>query len=87
MSRFISAGIYACSYCGKRYNTVLYADGCEKAHKLIYIPIPIEDLQALVQFIYTGDKTILFKYPNIAAVLTRYLRTKPTIDDVSEVKD
>lgn len=85
MARTVAENKWVCSYCGKPYNSVLRADGCEKSHRLIYIALPKEDLLRLIQFIHTGEMKLLSE--NLVRRLTEYARVKESKDDVSTVSD
>lgn len=87
MPKKLIDGNYACSYCGKVWKTALKADGCEKAHHLIYVPFPKEDLMALLQFMYTREMKLLEKHPKIMETLSKYARVRETEDDVSSVSE
>ena len=51
----------SCPICGKEYARDSLADYCEKSHSTIFIEMKTEDLFKLIQFIYTGDKSLLSK--------------------------
>jgi hypothetical protein len=50
---------WECKYCHKIYKLELIALGCENSHGIVYVPIRKEDLQRLIQFIYTKDERLL----------------------------
>ena len=64
---------YACSFCQKVFasadgrlfedkyngNPEMRATVCEQSHHIIYFPIVKEELQALIQFIYTKDDSLI----------------------------
>jgi len=85
MARLVAENKWACSYCDKRFTSVLRADGCEKSHRLIYIALPKEDLMRLIQYIHTGEQKLLS--PNLVQRLTAYARIKESNDDVSTVSE
>ena len=51
----IDRGKFMCNFCGKVFPNPNEADGCEKSHNLIYIPMTDEELSSLVMFLHTGD--------------------------------
>ncbi len=67
---------YACAYCKKEFksNTALSdAENCKESHNLIYLAISQEDLNNLVNFIYSHDERLLKN--NIVERLQKYLKT------------
>jgi hypothetical protein len=50
---------YRCSLCQTAHSTALLADACEQSHSVIYVPMTKEDLNSLMQFIYTGEQKVL----------------------------
>lgn len=50
---------YECGYCHKFYTSPVEADACKEAHKLIYVALSKEDLQRLLQFIYSKEDDVL----------------------------
>jgi hypothetical protein len=59
MSSQIKEGQWRCSICHMTYSTVVLADSCEKSHKILYVPMNREDLNLLIQFIFTGGQSSL----------------------------
>jgi hypothetical protein len=55
----IDSEYFECAFCHKRFKNPLLAHSCEKSHKLIYVPLTMEDLKRLVQFIFTHDDNLL----------------------------
>jgi len=61
---------FQCIICKELYPIEGEALSCEQSHDIIYVPLDREDLYKLIQFIYSGDislisdrlKTRLLKY-------------------------
>jgi hypothetical protein len=62
--------VYRCSLCQKVHSTSLLADGCEQSHKVLYVPMTKEDLNAILNFIYTGEQKLLT--PDLVKKLEQY---------------
>lgn len=54
-----SDGTYRCSYCGKSFSRSQEADSCRDSHQLIYVPLTKNDLNHLINFIYSKDEKLL----------------------------
>lgn len=67
-------GGYKCAICGLVYDRDTLAYACEKSHEYIYMMIRREDLFKLVQFIYTGDTSLLSD--SLMATLRKYQKGK-----------
>lgn len=52
-------GRWHCKYCDDDFPNELGAQGCENNHEIIYIPFYKEDLQRLLQFMFTKDDNLL----------------------------
>lgn len=63
-----------CFYCGKLYTTEPKARECENSHDVLFVPILREDLNRLVNFIATGDKSLLNE--RLSRTLFRYFRNE-----------
>jgi hypothetical protein len=50
---------YQCGYCKKFFTDPIECDSHKETHKLIYLALSQEDLNRLVQFIYSKDDRIL----------------------------
>lgn len=70
---------YACSYCGKVYPRDSWADSCADKHDLIYVQISREDLNRLIQFLFTGEPNLIT--PNLYRRLRRYAKLKTSPDE------
>jgi len=64
-----------CFYCGKLYTTEQKARECENKHDIVFVPILREDLNRLVNFIATGDRSLLTE--RLSRLLFKYFRAKP----------
>lgn len=85
MAKRLTNGRYECSYCGKNFETVLKADGCEKSHELIYVPLKKTDLMRLIQFLYTKEEKLLTE--ELVRTLTKYARVKTEQEDMSRLQE
>jgi DNA-directed RNA polymerase subunit RPC12/RpoP len=79
---------YACNVCGKKFwGQILRAVECELNHKIIYVPIFQEDLQGLVNFLFTGDSANLSQ--RLIETVMSYSRIarneKPNAIDLSDM--
>lgn len=61
-----------CFYCGKFYDDPAKARACENAHDVVYVPILREDLNRLINFIATGERSLLTE--RLSRTLFRYTR-------------
>jgi hypothetical protein len=50
---------YACSICDKVYTSFQLADSCRDAHELLYVPMTKSELNRLVNYLYTGEESLL----------------------------
>lgn len=66
-----------CFYCRKWYANPDKARECENEHDVIFVPILKEDLNRLLNFIATGDRTLLTE--RLSRTLFRY--TRASIDE------
>jgi hypothetical protein len=67
---------YACAYCKKNFkglNALQEAENHKDSHNLIYLAISQEDLNNLVNFVFTHDERLLKN--NIVDRLQKYLKT------------
>ncbi len=64
-----------CFYCGKLYTTEQKARECENSHDVVFVPILREDLNRLVNFIATGDRSLITE--RLSRTLYRYFRSEP----------
>lgn len=78
------SGGYKCGYCKKLYPNQVEADGCKSSHNLIYVALSMEDLNRIIQFMYTKDDDLLGE--NLVQTLQSYLRTN-FIREYVEEKD
>jgi len=66
-----------CFYCEKWYADPEDARKCENEHDVLFVPILREDLNRLLNFIATGDRTLLTE--RLSKTLFRY--TRASIDE------
>ena len=66
-----------CFYCDKYFADPEKARKCENEHDVIFVPILRKDLNRLINFIATGDRSLLTE--RLSKVLFRYVRAY--IDD------
>ena len=59
MPKMIEYNEWECKYCHSIFPTEIKALGCEKAHEIILVPLYREDIQRLIQFLYTKDEALL----------------------------
>jgi hypothetical protein len=52
-------GEWKCKHCHKPHHNELSAKGCELSHEVVLIEVYREDLQRLMQFLYTKDEQLL----------------------------
>lgn len=72
-------GDYACSYCRQIYSHPEKADECRDNHDLIYLPLSIKDANMLLNFVFSGDISLLrdVKFvPLLQVALRRHQREK-----------
>lgn len=51
---------YKCAYCGRKFTRAYDADiHRDNEHDIIYLPISREDLNRLMNFIYSGNQELL----------------------------
>ncbi len=50
---------WKCTVCGTIYARDTEAISCENSHDIIYVQFNKSDLFKLIQFIYTGDQSLL----------------------------
>ncbi len=48
-------GKFKCAYCGKIYNELTLANKCKTSHDLIYVPLTMEDIHSIINFMYTHE--------------------------------
>ena len=75
-------GLWKCAICNKMHYRDIDALSCEQSHEVIYVPILREDLMKLIQFIYTGDTTLISK--NLMSTLMKY-RSQMSGKNMSDV--
>ena len=63
---------YECGYCKKFFSDPVECDSHKETHKLIYLALSQEDLNRLIQFIYSKDDRVLGD--SIVNRLQSYLR-------------
>ena len=63
---------YKCGYCQKIFVTSPEADKCKDSHQLIYVPLSIDDLNRLVNFIYLKEEKLLTE--DLVNTLQKYLK-------------
>jgi hypothetical protein len=73
--------IFICSICSKRYNRLVLADSCEKSHNTIYVPLQRADINLLIQFIFTGDQSLLPKLEGTIKTLMQYTKVKEGVSN------
>lgn len=49
-------GKFKCAYCGKLYDELTLANKCKTSHDLIYVPLTIEDIRSIINFMYTKEE-------------------------------
>jgi hypothetical protein len=72
---------YACFYCGQEYTHPEKADECRASHELVYLPISIQDVNKLINFVYSTDPRWLEGssfIPHLQTALRNYRRDKKT---------
>lgn len=52
---------YRCIICGTVYQNKIFAEHCELSHDIIFVKFKREDLFKLIQFLYTGDRSLISK--------------------------
>ena len=52
-------GKFSCSHCGKIYSQLHEAENCRESHELLYFPITKEELNSILQFIFTKEDELL----------------------------
>lgn len=72
------SGKYKCGYCGKQYSTISEAGNCKESHKLIYVAFTKEDLNNLIQFIFSKNEELLGE--DLVGRLQSYLRGRFYLD-------
>lgn len=50
---------FKCTICGEFYSREESAKNCEESHNTIYVKLKKDDLFKLIQFLYTGDRSLL----------------------------
>jgi len=63
---------YLCGYCRKFFTNPVDAEACKEHHNLVYVALSMEDLNRLVNFIYTKEEALLTE--TLINNLQRYLR-------------
>jgi hypothetical protein len=61
---------WSCSDCKTVYKTIQEAKKCEAEHDTVYVKFQREDLERLIQFLYTKDESLLTK--TLVATLMKY---------------
>ena len=67
-------GTYRCSYCNKIFDRSQEADACRDSHQLIYLPITKNDLNHLINFIYSKEEKLLTA--SLMNTLIKYSRSR-----------
>jgi len=62
---------YTCSFCGKKFHTRAMSDDC-CLDEMLLVPVYKADMPLLIQFLYTGNNTILPK--RLVETILRYNR-------------
>ena len=50
---------WKCPICDNTYSNHLKALACKQSHDVVYVPILRGDVFKLLQFVYTGDRSLL----------------------------
>lgn len=76
-----SKGFYYCGVCHTAYETPVKAIACEKRHDLVSLSFTPKELQSLVNFIVTGDMSLLEPtvYTKVQNALTNINKAKKGI--------
>ena len=61
-----------CLYCEKKYDSEKKAKDCFDSHKTVLVPMAIEDINRLVQFIYTRESKLIPQH--LVPLFKKYLR-------------
>lgn len=69
----VRPGNWACGVCKKVYPDPIQADLCRDSHGVIYVPFTKEELNRLINFIYTKEEALLT--PALVDKLSKYLRS------------
>jgi hypothetical protein len=67
---------YSCPICYKHYNRLVLADSCEKTHNTIYVPLQRADINLLIQFLFTDDRSLLPELEGVVKTLMQYTKVK-----------
>lgn len=67
---------FSCPICHKHFNRLTLADSCEKAHNTIYVPLQRADINLLIQFLFTDDRSLLPLLEGTVKTLMQYTRVK-----------
>lgn len=51
--------VYNCPYCKKSFTNPQDAFACFRSHDIVYVMLTRSDLQTLIRFIYSGDRSLL----------------------------
>jgi hypothetical protein len=73
---------YQCGYCGKFYTNPIAAENCKDSHNLIYVPFTKEDLNRLINFIYSKEEKLLTE--TLITTLQKYLKGSFNIIDIGK---
>jgi hypothetical protein len=63
---------YRCGYCNKLFADPIECDNHKETHQLIYVALSKQDLNRLVQFIYTQEQGLLTE--TLVENLKKYLK-------------
>lgn len=64
--------IYSCMYCGREYPDPFKADACRDSHELLYIAMTKEDLNRIINFIYSKEDSLITEA--LLTNLRRYIK-------------
>ncbi len=73
-------GHWICSYCKKEYDQATDADTCRESHNLVYIALAQDDLNRLIQYIFTKDERLLNRRERIVITLQEALKNSIKFD-------
>jgi hypothetical protein len=64
--------MYKCKICNKEFKVLSMAEACEESHEYIYVKLKRKDLFKLMQFLYSGDRSLLSE--SLMSDLRKYTR-------------
>jgi hypothetical protein len=74
-------GKFSCPICHIQYDRLVLADTCEKTHKTIYVPMQRTDINLLIQFLFTDDRSLLPKLEGLVKTLMQYTKVREGEND------